>query len=317
MSDKVPSLKKLSIIVPVYNEEDNLSYFSQALIKILSSIHYDWEIIFIDDGSKDNSWSIIHKMAEDNYRIKGLSLSRNFGKEAALCAGLESINSDLVVTMDADMQHPPELVKQLIERYESSSANVVEALKENREHDGIMQVISSKLFYLVFNALAGYNLTNSTEFQLFDHKVLLAWQQLHEKNIFFRGSVKWLGFAREQVHFSVSERHAGETKWSVWSRLKLAVSLITGFSTIPLHFISLSGTLFLIFSFFLGLQTLYQKYMGISVDGFTTVILLLLIIGGLLMTGLGIIGVYIETIFLEVKNRPRYLISSSINRDKE
>ena len=241
--------------------------------------------------------------------ITAVRLSRNFGKENALCAGLETARGDAVIVMDGDLQHPPELIPKMIHIWHQSDADIVEAMKVSRGQESVISKIGSKVFYAIFNYLSGYNLKGASDYKLLDRKVVDAWLRMGERNLFFRGMTAWLGFKRVKIPFEVPVRIGGKSAWSTIKLIKLAIIGLTAFSSLPLHLITLLGCLFLVSAVPIGLQALYLKFIGRAVDGFTTVIVLLLIIGGLLMISLGIIGLYLARIYEEVKGRPRYLIS--------
>lgn len=303
--------KKLSVVIPAHNEEEMLREMVSSLTTVLDTTGLQYEIIFIDDGSVDGTWQKILDTTTTFSNIQGLQLSRCFGKEAAVSAGLDHAQGDLVVVMDGDLQHPPRLIPQMLEIMEKEQADIVDAVKRNRPDQAFLHKLSSKFFNYIFTSLTGYSLANATDYKLFNRKVLLAWQQMPEKNTFFRGMSSWVGFKHAKILFEVAPRNAGETKWSFFSLLKLAFTAITSFSSSILHLITVAGLIFAFFAIVLALQTLYMKFTGASTDGFTTVILLLLITGSALMLGIGILGEYVARIFEEVKDRPRYIIRNA------
>jgi glycosyltransferase involved in cell wall biosynthesis len=269
-------------------------------------------LIVIDDGSPDETWKIISEEAATFPRLHGLRLSRNFGKELALCAGLERARGDVVIVMDGDGQHPPGLLPDMVRLWQTTGADIVEAVKSKRGPESLTQRFGALLFYVVLSKLAGVNLKGTSDFKLMSRRALDAWLQMEERNVFFRGMTAWLGFTRVQIPFEVPVRAAGETGWSFPTRFKLALTGLSAFSWLPLQFVTLAGLLFFVFSVLFGIYTLALQLTGRSVSGFATVILLLLIIGSLLMLSLGIIGEYLARIYEEVKRRPRYVIASSI-----
>ncbi|MCX7747419.1 MAG: glycosyltransferase family 2 protein [Clostridia bacterium] len=304
----------LSIVIPVYNEEKQIGRNINVIHQVLLADGIDHEFILIDDGSKDNTWLALKKLAQELPCVNAIKLSRNFGKEAALCAGLSSVTGDACVVMDSDLQHPPEIIPQMVRLWRHEGYEVIDGIKSSRGKESLSYKLSSLLFYNILHKLSGFNLNGASDFKLLDAKVVEAWKALDERNTFFRGMSEWVGYKRKSIAFEVAERAEGVSKWSFVRLVKLAVTAITSFSSLPLQIVTFLGSLFLIGSFFLGIQTLYFKFKGIAVDGFTTVILLLLIIGSALMISLGIIGTYIAKIFDEVKARPRYLISEQIKR---
>ncbi|MDD5603940.1 MAG: glycosyltransferase family 2 protein, partial [Eubacteriales bacterium] len=237
-----------------------------------------------------------------------IRLSRNFGKESAICAGLAEACGDCCVVIDADMQHPPEYIPEMVEKWKNEGCMVVEGVKTARGRENIFKKISALLFYRTLNAFCGIDLRNASDFRLLDRKAIDAWKAMPERETFFRAMSTWIGYKRGTVSIDIEERKSGVTRWSRSRLMRLAVSAITSFSSIPLYIVTVMGFIFLVLAMALGIQTIVKKFTGASVEGFTTVILLLLIIGSILMISLGIIGIYIARIYDEVKHRPRYLI---------
>lgn len=303
-----------SIVIPVFSEEKNLIASFTKINDIIRALNEPYEIIFIDDGSTDNTWNILLGLAKKHPFLKLIKLSRNFGKEFALSAGLKMARGNAVITIDADLQHPPELIPKMIELWKNS-VEIVEAVKVYRGGEPIINRLGASFFYNFLDKLSDYKLNNATDFKLMDRKVINAWLKMPERNLFFRGMSAWLGYTRIQIPFEVQKRIGGKSHWSIFQLARLAITGITAFSSLPLHFITLLGIIFFIFSIIVGIQTLYMKMAGLAVTGFVTVILLLLIVGSVLMTALGIIGLYIARIYDEVKNRPRYIITQIVNDD--
>lgn len=302
----------ISVIIPVYKEAANLRPLLSGVTTALAKTGSPFELIVIDDGSPDDTWQILSEEAKAFPTMHGLRLSRNFGKELALCAGLERARGDAVIVMDGDGQHPPELLPEMVRLWQSSGVDIVEAVKSKRGPESFTQRFSALMFYVFLNKLAGVNLKGISDFKLMSRRALDAWLQMEERNVFFRGMTAWLGFTRVQIPFEVPGRAAGQTGWSFPKRLKLALTGLSAFSWLPLQFVTLAGLVFFVFSILFGIYTLALQLAGKSVSGFATVILLLLIIGSLLMLSLGIIGEYLARIYEEVKRRPRYVIASSI-----
>ena len=306
----------ISVVIPVYNEEDqifeNVCLIRECLVK--NGISH--EIIMVDDGSTDNTWYAIKSLLEKIPQTCAVRLSRNFGKEAAICAGLERAEGDACVIMDADLQHPPHIIPEMVRLWQEGF-EVVEAVKTSRGKEPFAKKASSTVFYSLMKKFSGIDLKGASDYKLLDRKVVCALRAMKERDTFFRGMSAWTGFNRVSLPFNVAERKKGNSKWPMLKLVKLAVTAITSFSAAPLQIVTFLGLIFLTGSFFLGIQTLYKKMAGISLDGFTTVILLLLIIGSTLMISLGIIGTYIARIFDEVKGRPRYLISEMLRSGKE
>jgi polyisoprenyl-phosphate glycosyltransferase len=301
----------ISVIIPLYNEGANLRSLLSEVTIALAKTGCPFELILVDDGSADETWKIISEEAEALPTLRGLRLSRNFGKELALCAGLERARGDVVVVMDGDGQHPPALLPDMVRLWQTTGVDIVEAVKIKRGQESLSGKLGALLFYVILNKLAGVNLKGASDFKLMNRRAVDAWLQMEERNVFFRGMTAWLGFTSARIPFEVPGRAHGETSWSFLRRLKLALTGISAFSSLPLQFVTVAGLFFLIFSAGFGIYTLVLQLAGRSVSGFATVILLLLIIGSLLMISLGIIGEYLARIYEEVKRRPRYVIAGS------
>ena len=308
----------LSIVLPSYNEEQNIANTTKVLSEMLEVAEIEYELIFVSDGSQDGTFSEIQKVAADNARIHGSEFSRNFGKESAIFAGLEMASGDAVVVMDCDLQHPPESVLEMWELWQEG-AQVVEGVKRNRGKEKLGYKLSAGLFYKIMSKLIKMDMSASSDFKLLDRKVVEVLLILPERNTFFRALSFWTGFRQEKVYYEVQERQFGESKWSFFSLMKYAITNVTSFSTLPLQMVTVMGMVSILLSLILYVQTIIRYLMGMAVEGFTTVILLILIVGGLLMLSLGVIGHYIARIYEEVKARPKYIISkvTGNNRDRE
>ena len=298
----------LSIVLPAYNEEQNISNTVRVLSGLLEANGIEYELVFISDGSRDGTFSEIQKAAEENPRIRGAEFSRNFGKEAAIFAGLKLTGGNAVIVMDCDLQHPPEVIPKMWQLW-LEGAEVVEGIKQSRGKESVAHKLSAGLFYKIMSGLIRMDMNASSDFKLLDRKVVDVLLTLPERNTFFRALSFWVGFRTESVTYEVQERQFGESKWSLFSLMKYAVTNATSFSTLPLQLVTVMGLVSILFSVALAIQTLVRYLAGTSVEGFTTVILLILIIGGFLMLSLGIIGHYIARIYEEVKGRPKYIIS--------
>ncbi len=301
----------LSIVVPVHDEAAVLPETLAEIARHVAPLGLRHEVIVVDDGSSDATWRTLREHAARDPSLCAVRLSRRFGKEAALCAGLELARGDATIVMDGDLQHPPALIPAMVAAWRDG-ADIVEAIKSDRGDAPAADSWRARLFYALFRALSGQELGNASDFKLLDRRVLDAYLSLKERNVFFRGMTAWLGFDRRTVEFAVPPRRAGASRWSLARLMRLAVTAVTSFSSAPLHLVTLLGGCFLVFSLALGAQTLYRKLTGTALDGFTTVILVLLITGSALMIGLGIIGEYIARIYEEVKGRPRYVVSERI-----
>ncbi len=307
----------LSVVMPVFCEGVQLSTFLTAVRSSLSQCNLPYELVFVDDGSPDDTWRVLAAEAKTCRAVRALRLSRNFGKESALCAGLEHARGDAVIVMDADGQHPPSLIPEMVRMWQNSGADIVEAVKRRRGRESLSSKLGAQLFYFILNKLSGFHFKGASDFKLMNRKAVDAWLKMHERNVFFRGMTVWMGFTTVQIPFEVVPRSAGQSTWSVLRRVKLALIGITAFSSFPLHLVTFAGVIFLGLSVLLGIETLYLKLTGQAVSGFATVILLELIIGSFLMISLGIIGEYLARIYEEVKGRPRYLVQESIDNTDE
>jgi polyisoprenyl-phosphate glycosyltransferase len=303
-----PSDPLVSVVVPVHDEADGLHTFVQRLRAVLDGVGARYEVVLIDDGSRDGSWPLIQRMCADDDRLRGLSLSRNFGKEGALLAGLDAARGDAVVTIDADLQHPPAVIAEMVERWRQG-VDVVEAVKRNRTGQGPAARAGGALFNRLFSRLTGVDLTDATDFRLLDRRAVDALRSLPERSMFYRATSTWIGFHRAQVTFDVDPRAAGGSRWSLRSLTRFAVTNLTTFTAAPLHLVTMAGLAFALFSAVLGVQTLWRWIDGQAIEGFTTVILLLLLQGTFVLLGLGVIGEYLARIHDEVKGRPRFLIA--------
>lgn len=309
----------LSIVLPAYNENVNILKAYQAIRAIMENEHIPIELIYVNDGSKDNTWEEICAVVEsvksekkDDVSVKGINFSRNFGKEAAVLAGLAQASGDACVVMDCDLQHPP---KTLVDMYGlwKQGYEVVEGVKRSRGKEHPIYKAGAKLFYKMMTKATRIDMSRASDFKLLDKKVVKSILNMPERNMFFRGLSAWVGFKKTEIEFDVQEREAGESKWSKWSLVKYAVKNIAAFSTAPMQLVTIAGGLTFFGAVILAIQTLIRYFMGHAVQGFTTVILLLLIIGSVIMTSLGIIGYYIAKIYEEVKRRPVYIISEVVH----
>jgi dolichol-phosphate mannosyltransferase len=304
---------KLSLVIPVYQEGSHIKSSIGIIENVLISNNIRYDFILVDDGSGDNTWAELKDMAEHNRNVTALRLSRNFGKESAICAGLDYTDGDMVIVMDADLQHPPQLIPEMVKAWRDEGYDVVEGIKNTRGKENPFYKLCAKFFYYIIYKTADINLGKASDYKLMDRKVIDAWKELPERATFFRGMSAWLGYDRKQISFDVADRVNGTTKWSLLRLIRLAVNAITSYTSVPLHCITALGLLMFAGALILGVQTLYMKFSGRATSGFTTVILLLLIIGSSIMISLGMIGIYLTKIYKEVKHRPRYLVSKCIN----
>jgi glycosyltransferase involved in cell wall biosynthesis len=316
MDDVSPTASLISVVIPLYNEGSHLKELLADLKAAFQEIGCRFEVVLIDDGSVDDTWDRIKEQARAIPSLRALRLTRNFGKELALCAGLERARGEAIIVMDGDGQHPPSLLPVMIETWRTSGADVIEAVKRRRGRESLASKFGALTFYVILNKLSGFELKGASDFKLIDRRVVDTWLAMRERNVFFRGMTAWMGFNAVQIPFDVPARRIGKSHWSYLRRAKLALIGITTFSSFPLHFVTFAGVIFFIFAVGLGIQTLYLKLAGRAFTGFATVILLELIIGSLLMISLGIIGEYLARIYEEVKGRPRYIVTESIEPEQ-
>lgn len=296
----------ISIVIPVYNEEKRLKENISEICKYLGK--YDYEMILVDDGSKDKTWQLVKELHFENNKIKGIRFSRNFGKEIALCAGIECVNGEAVITMDSDLQHPPKYIDTLIEEWKNGN-KIVECVRSDRENQCIGYKIFAKTFYKLLKKMTNLDLNNSLDYKIIDRAVVEDIKKLKETNVFFRGLVEWVGYEKKQIKIDIEQRKGDTSKFTFKVLYRLAMTAITSFSSALLNMVLVLSGIFMIGGIVLGIHTLWNKISGQAVDGFTTVIILLLITGSCILFSLGIIGMYIARIYNEVKARPRYIVS--------
>ncbi len=304
----------ISVILPSYNEEKMISVAADTICGIMEGENIDCELLFVDDGSRDKTWAEICAAAEKHPQVVGLHFSRNFGKEAAMFAGLEKAKGDCCVVIDCDLQHPPEKIVEMYRLWEQGY-EVVEGIKEDRGEESGLHRFAANTFYRLISWATGMNMSDASDFKLLDRKVVDTLNSMPERNVFFRALSYWVGFKKTSVSYCVRERTAGESKWSTKSLIKYALTNISSFSSAPLHIVTVLGAVTLVCAVVFGIIALVQKFSGAALGGFTTVILLLLFIGSVIMISLGIIGYYIARIYDEIKGRPRYIISEIRGRE--
>ncbi len=301
----------LSVILPAYNEEKMIPIAASAISALLEKEHIDYEIIFVNDGSKDQTWNMILKESKDNRHIVAVNFSRNFGKEAAMFAGLETAMGDCCVVLDCDLQHPPGKIIEMYHLWEQGY-EVIEGVKEDRGQESAFHQFAAGSFYRIISKATGIDMKASSDFKLLDRKVVDTLNQMPERNVFFRALSYWVGYKRIEVSYRVQDRVEGESKWSTKALIKYAINNIGSFSSVPLQITTFLGCFMFLISIILGVNSLIQKFTGHAQNGFTTVILLILLSSSIIMISLGIIGYYIARIYEEIKGRPRYIIKEVI-----
>ncbi|MGM9562865.1 MAG: glycosyltransferase family 2 protein [Faecousia sp.] len=305
----------LSVVLPSYNEEEMVPVAARTVHEILAAEGIDHELLFVDDGSRDATWQRIREAAASVPAVRGVHFSRNFGKEAAIFAGLNEAKGDCVAVIDCDLQHPPEKLVAMYRLWEQGF-EVIEGVKSDRGKESVMHRFAAKTFYAIISRATGIDMSRASDFKLLDRKAVNVILTMREKRAFFRALSSWVGFRTTEVSYEVRERTAGESKWSTWSLMKYAVSNITAFTAMPLHLVTVFGVITLLISVVLGIIALVQKIAGTALGGFTTVIILLLFLGSLIMISLGIIGYYVGNIYEEIKDRPRYIIADTCGEKK-
>lgn len=300
----------LSVIVPAYNEELMIEKAYFTITNILKMQDIDNEIIFIDDGSSDNTYEKIEALADKQSNIIGLHFSRNFGKEAAISAGLAAADGDCVVVIDCDLQHPPEKIVEMYRLWQEGF-EIVEGVKSSRGKENKLHGFAAKSFYSLISSVVGFDMANASDFKLLDRKVVNILNKIPEKKGFFRAISFWVGYKKATIEFEVKERTEGTTKWSLVSLIKYAISNISAYTTAPMQLVTVLGLIMLGITAVFGVWALIDKIQGRALEGMTTVILILIFIGSIMMISLGIIGYYVARIYEEIKGRPKYIISSS------
>ena len=310
-SDRMNGL--LSVIIPAYNEQEMIPKAAATIAEILEQAEISYELLFVNDGSRDLSWQCIEEAADQNPSIRGLNFSRNFGKESAMFAGLSEAAGDCVVVIDCDLQHPPEKIVEMYRLWQEGY-EVVEGIKISRGKESPVHTFAASCFYKLIGSATGFDMSRASDFKLLDRKAVNVLLNMKEKNAFFRALSSWVGFKTTEVPFEVQEREAGESKWSVKTLTRYAISNITSFSAAPMQIVTFLGVVMLIVSVVLGAIALGQKISGVALGGFTTVIIIQLFTGSIIMISLGIIGYYIAKIYDEVKGRPRFIIASTCGK---
>ncbi|PIS28100.1 glycosyltransferase [Candidatus Saganbacteria bacterium CG08_land_8_20_14_0_20_45_16] len=304
---------KLSIVLPVCNEEQSLPQLYLRLAAVLKELGLDYEIIFIDDGSHDASWLELTKLHQTDHRVKVLSFSRNFGHMAALAAGLDQAAGDVVITMDADLQHPPELIPQLLNEWEAG-AEVVSTLRQESRRAGYFKNLSARFFYWLLNRIAKINLpANAADFRLLDRKVVETLKTIKERSRFLRGLISWIGYQQAFVAYQAEPRFAGKTKYSFSRMFSFAIDGITAFSAFPLRLATYLGLSIAFFSFIYIVYAIFVKlFTNNAMAGWASVLIVVLFIGGVQLIFLGIIGEYLSRVFDETKGRPFYIVAKKL-----
>lgn len=306
---------ELSIVIPAHNEHEVLGQTLTTMVQIAASLTPRFEIIVVDDGSRDATFADVVAARASDTRIRGIRLSRQFGKEAALLAGLSRARGAAVVTIDADLQHPPAMIPEMVAKWRAG-AKIVHGVKRDRLYGGWFHRTAARLFNTTFSWVAGFDVVGSSDFKLLDASVVaLLVQRFPEHGRFHRGLVTWVGFQQDQVIFQVQERPAGQTQWSMAALFRYAWNTLTAYSSLPLKVVPLLGGIMLVVSVALGVEALTSRIAGNAVSGFATLEITILFTGSMIMIGLGIIGQYLSRMYDELKQRPLYLVADELGPD--
>ena len=306
----------LSVVLPAYNEELMIAKTCRVLREVLKDAGISYELVLVDDGSADHTWKEIQKAGKNDTHILGIHFSRNFGKEAAVFAGLAHARGDVIAVMDCDLQHPPQVLPEMYRLWEEGY-QVIEGVKKSRGKESFFHRECVGFFYGIMSKATGVDMQNASDFKMMDRQVVESILSMPERNMFFRATSSWVGYKTTSVKFEVQEREAGESKWSSWSLIKYAFTNIVAFTTAPLQFVTVGGAVCFVLSLALIIYSLIQYFTGHAVEGYTTIIMVMLLIGSAMMLSLGIIGYYIAKIYEEVKRRPRYIIAKIVRGGQE
>ncbi|WP_248282147.1 glycosyltransferase family 2 protein [Mucilaginibacter robiniae] len=303
--------KKVSVVIPSFNEEGNIEVLALRLITALEKLPYEHEVIFVDDGSSDNTLEKLKNISDISRHLYYLELSRNFGHQNALKAGYDYANGDCIISMDSDMQHPPEMIAQFLEKWEEGY-DVVYTCREYQDEATIFKTKTSDLFYKMINSLSDTKLEKGTaDFRLIDRKVANVLTTLNENGLFIRGLIKWLGFKQYAIHYQCDARFSGKSKYNLKKMVKFAVQGITAFSVRPLYMATGIGLFFSMVAVLYIPYILISYFTGHAVSGWASLIATIVFFGGVQLMVLGIIGMYLGKLFMQSKQRPNYIIRST------
>lgn len=305
----------LSIVIPIYNEEETIAICYEELLKVFQSYEEKVEFVFVDDGSKDKSYSILRDLSLKDTRVKCIQFSRNFGKEAAMSAGFDFTNGDYVCQIDVDLQDPPELIPQMIAHAQKNKLDVVYGVRKSREGETVLKKLTSFIFYKLIARMSAVQIPEHTgDFRIMTKEVVLAIRKLKETQRFMKGLFAWVGFRQDGFYYERKPRRAGTTKFNYIKLWNFALEGITSFTNVPLKFATYVGFFFALFAFCLAVFYIAKYfYYGDPIQGFLTLIVAILFIGGIQIMFLGIIGEYLGRIYFESKNRPLYVVKEKIN----
>ncbi|MGE0114217.1 MAG: glycosyltransferase family 2 protein [Steroidobacteraceae bacterium] len=308
------SNKLLSIVVPAFNESAGIQAAIRTLSEVAGSTAYPFEIVVVDDGSRDDTFERAAEMADAGFPVRAIRLSRNFGKEAGLLAGLQRAQGDAVITIDADLQHPPSLIPEMVQAWEQG-AKIVHGVKRNRGDEPWLATARAYVVNKLITAMGGINVQNSSDYKLLDRAVVnIIGKALPERSRFYRGLASWVGFRQVTLEFDVAARQNGTSGWSLRSLIALSLTAMVSFTSAPLRIVSVLGVLTFLLGAGVGTDAILSHLRGDAVSGFTTIIFTLMLIGSFIMISLGVIGEYIAKIYDEIKQRPSYIVDQEHER---
>lgn len=303
----------IDIVIPLFNEEENLMALYKELTEVMKNLNTEYHIVFSDDGSRDKTFGLVKELAGNDHHVRGISLSRNFGHQIALLAGLRQSTAPIVITMDGDMQHPPSMIPALLAE-NAKGFDVVNTIRLDTKGTGWFKNISSKLFYKILRCFSDLKLKpGSADFRLMQRNVVDAFLQMPENDRFTRGMINWMGFRQSYINYSAPPRFAGESKYTFKKMLHFAVDAITSFSPKPLRMSFYLGLIAVITGLLYAIYAIYRHFSGATIQGWTSLLLVVLILGGIQLLSLGVIGEYIARIYVQAKSRPLYFIKETIN----
>ena len=305
---------RISVVVPAFNEEEGLDAFYQALSAQLEQIGETWEIVFVNDGSRDSTFEVLKRLHENDPRVKVLNFSRNFGNQVAISAGLKYAQGDAIIIMDADLQHPPELLPEMVRLWKDEGYHSVYTLRTYDEKTSYFKRLSSSLFCKFLNRVSDLDMPEGiSDYRLIDRRIVDCLNAMQENSRFLRAMISWLGFRKIGISYTANERHAGESKFSFTKLLKLSCDAIASFSVKPLRWITYLGLFIACCSMLYAGYVLFETFVfGLVTPGWPTLIIAILFLGGVQLISLGIIGEYIGRIYTEVKNRPLFVIQEKL-----
>jgi dolichol-phosphate mannosyltransferase len=302
---------ELSVIIPVYNEEKNMVLLHQRLTEVVRKITGDYELLFVNDGSGDQTLELVKNISRQDPHIRYINFSRNFGHQIAVTAGLDHCSGDTIVIIDADLQDPPEMIAEMYAKMKEGY-DVVYAKRKSRKGETLMKKLTAKVFYRLLQRITNVHIPVDTgDFRIISRQIVDVLKQMPEQQKYLRGQIAWAGYKQTFIEYERQERHAGETGWPYRKMIRFALDGITSFSNFPLKFATVSGIIVFCISFILILYALYSRFMGVYVAGWTSTMIVILFMGGIQLLTIGIIGEYISRISANVRNRPLYIIQET------